>query len=176
MKNKNNASKKKKCNTGGCGCGIQTGGQCATCKMKGGGFAISPTSYFPSSNNTYHSLNNHNNDPTMFEYSSRMQGVPISNTHNIKGGNDTFLGGGKRRRKNKKSRKIKSLRYKKMTKKQRGGINLGYIAQNSLLGHGQYGTWFGAPTVEPPEWNSSIFTKPLNSNTYGFSENNKYLV
>jgi len=175
MKNKN-LSKKKKC--GGCGCGNQNqnGGGCASCNMKGGGFSISPTSYLPSTNTTYYPLNNLNSDPTRLEYSSRMQGVPVSNSYNIKGGNDIFVGGRKRKYKNKKTKKTKSRRYKHKTKKQRGGINLGYIAQNSLLGHGQYGTWFGAPTQDPPEWNSSLFSKPLSTNTYGFTDNNPYLV
>jgi len=166
MKNKNPSKR-----GGSCGCGNNISQQ------GGGGFSISPTTYLSSSNATHYPLNNFNNDPTMFEQSSRMQGIPLSNSYNTKGGNDILVGGRKRKyKKSRKSRKSKSRRYRNKTKKQTGGINLGYIAQNSLLGHGQYGTWFGAPTQDPPEWNSSLFSKPLSTNTYGFTENNPYLV
>ena len=58
----------------------------------------------------------------------------------------------------------------------RGGINLGYIGQNSILGHGQYGSWFGAPTSNTPDWNASIFTSPVSQNTSGYNVSNPYMV
>ena len=197
MKSKNYVTKN---SGGGCGCGSgnpivygQNGGGCAACsKMEGGEFTIDPTSYFSQNN---YPLNSHNVDPMMQTNSSRMEGVPISNTLNNTGSNDILLGGKKRKHKHKKSKRTKSKKNKtkqtkrnktkskrnktkqtKRNKTQRGGINLGYVGQNSLLGHGQYGTWFGAPTTNTPDWNSSIFTNPVNQNTTGYSEYNPYLV
>lgn len=173
---------------GDCGCGNpimagQSGGSCSSCsKMEGGGggFTIDPTSYLPHSQETYYPLNSYDNDTMMQTDSTRMTGVPISNNLNVTGGNDIKLGGGKKRkRKSKKSKLTKKKNTKKKrkrTKKQKGGINLGYIGQNSLLGHGQYGTWFGAPTNNTPDWNASIFTSPVSQNTTGYTEHNPYLV
>ena len=186
MKSKNYVVKN---SGGGCGCGSgnpiifgKVGGGCASCsKMEGGEFTINPTSYFSQNN---YPLNSYNTDPMMQTNSSRMEGVPISNNLNITGSNNILLGGKKKRRNKKskrtkrnKSKRTKRKRTKRSKKKtQRGGINLGYVGQNSLLGHGQYGTWFGAPTTNTPEWNSSIFTNPVNQNTTGYSEYNPYLV
>jgi hypothetical protein len=177
---------------GGCGCGSgnpviqgQSGGGCSACSKiegGGGGFTIDPTSYFPSSQETYYPLNSYNNDTMMQTDSIRMTGVPISNNLNVTGGNDIKLGGGKKRKsKSKKSKSKKSKLKKKKnkrtrSKKQKGGINLGYVGQNSLLGHGQYGYWFGAPTNNTPDWNASIFTSPVSQNTTGYTEYNPYLV
>jgi hypothetical protein len=184
MKPKNNHTKKKNGGGGGCGSGNpmisgQYGGGCASCsKIEGGGFSINPTSYFSQHN---YPLNNYNNDTMMQTNSSRMEGVPVSNNLNVTGGNDIILGGKKRKRRNKKSKRAKSKSKSKRaksnkTKKQRGGINLGYVGQNSLLGHGQYGAWFGAPTTNTPDWNASMFTNPINQNTTGYTEYNPYLV
>ena len=192
MKSKN-WSKTKIQNGGGCGCGSgnpifsgQNGG-CASCsKIEGGGFTIPPTFQATTTDTQNHyPLNSYNNDPMMHTNSIRMEGVPVSNHLNVNGGNNiTMSGGKKRKRKNKKSKSKKSKSKKskskksksRRTKKQKGGINLGYVAQNSLLGHGQYGTWFGAPTTNTPDWNASIFTQPVSQNNTGYSENNPYLV
>jgi hypothetical protein len=189
MKPKNHTNKNKK-GGGGCGCGSgnpilygQSAG-CVSCsKIGGGGFSISPTSILPEAHTNY-PLNSYNNDPMMQTESIRMEGSTVSNNLNVTGGNDIIIGGRKRRnKKSKKSKKTKSKKSKKSkktkskkTKKQRGGINLGYVGQNALLGHGQYGTWFGAPTTNTPDWNASIFTSPINQNTTGYSQYNPYLV
>ena len=132
---------------GGCGCN--------TTNLQSGGssFVIPATSIIPAS----YPLNQLTNDPNMQQVSTRMQ----------------KLVGGKRKRTN---RAKKHKRKHTKTKKQKGGINLGYVAQNSTFGHGHYGTWFGAPTANAPDWNSSIFTKPNSIHNTGFNEHNPYLV
>jgi len=181
-KNSNRTLKKR---GGNCGCNsgnplFQNGG-CVSCNpsLHGGGFNLASTSYHP--------LNTYQQDPTMLGYSTRMEGVPVSNTLNETGGNNIVLGGKKQKQKreksNKKSKQTKNKSNKKSkqtknksNKKQKGGINLGYISQNSLLGHGHYGSWFGAPSLDTPDWNKSIFTTPASSNTTGYSKFNPYLV
>jgi len=177
MKNSNRTLKKR---GGDCGCSknslFQNGG-CISCNtsLYRGGLNVAPTSYYP--------LNNYQHDPTRLGYSTRIEGVPISNVSNETGGNNIMLGGNKRKRNksNKKQKKNKSntkrkQKKNKSNKKQKGGINLGYISQNSLLGHGHYGTWFGAPSLDGPDWNKSIFTTPASLNTTGYSTSNPYLV
>lgn len=173
---------------GDCGCGSgnqvisgQSGG-CVSCsKTEGGGFSIPPTSQQPEIHN-YYSLNSYSHDPMMQTNSVRIEGVPVSSSFNVNGGNDVKITGGKRKkRKNKKTKtklktKKRKIRRTKKTKIQKGGINLGYVAQNSLMGHGQYGSWFGAPTNNTPDWNASIFTSPVSQNTTGYTQYNKYLV
>lgn len=129
------------------GCGCNT----AVPPQSGGSsFVIPPTSAIPAS----YPLNQAANIP---QISTRMQ-----------------LKGGKRKRK--RTCRRKKHKGGKGTKKQMGGINLGYVAQNSTFGHGHYGTWFGAPTTNVPEWNASIFTKPTPIHYTGYNEHNPYLV
>jgi len=179
-KNSNRTLKKR---GGNCGCNsgnplFQNGG-CVSCNpsLHGGGFNLASTSYYP--------LNTYQHDPNMLGYSTRMEGVPVSNIVNETGGNNIVLGGKKQKRNksNKKRRQNKNKSNRKRrqktnisNKKQKGGINLGYISQNSLLGHGHYGTWLGAPSLDTPDWNKSIFTTPAILNTTGYSKFNPYLV
>jgi hypothetical protein len=184
MKNKS-SNRTLKIKGGNCNCGsgkplFQNGG-CVSCNtsLHGGGFNISPTSQA-----SYYPLNDVQHDPTMLGISTRIQGVPVSNTLNGTGSNNIMLGGKKSKSKLNNKTKKNKLKKKKKTdkkkqksyKKQKGGINLGYISQNSLLGHGHYGTWFGAPSLETPDWNKSIFTTPASLNTTGYSKFNSYLV
>ena len=133
MKQKNLKKKmscKNKHNGGGCGCGssetpLFDGGTCSSCNAQlqsgGGGFAIPSTSVFPTSNATYYSQNSFQNDPTMLGSSGRIEGVPVNNALNIKGGNDIIVGGKKKRKsskKTKKTKKSKKTRKSKKTKKQ----------------------------------------------------------
>lgn len=182
MKKKNSSRTLKK-KGGNCGCNsgnplFQNGG-CALCKpsLRGGGFHLAQTPYYQ--------LNTYQHDPTRLGYSTRMEGVPVSNTLNETGGNNIVLGGNKRKRnKSKTNRKLKKTKTNtkrkqkknKSTKKQKGGVNLGYISQNSLLGHGHYGTWLSAPSLNTPDWNQSIFTTPASLNNTGYSKFNPYLV
>lgn len=146
MKRKNQSHKKKK--GGGCGCNTTIAPQSG-----GAGFIIPPTSVIPAS----YPLSP---DLTMPQISTRMQ-----------------IKGGRRKRKQtcRRSKKNKGKRTKKY-KGQKGGVNLGYLAQNSAFGHGHYGTWFGAPTTDAPEWNASIFTKPTSIHNTGYNQSNPYLV
>jgi hypothetical protein len=155
--------------TGGCSnCGM-TGGGCG-CSMKGGSAYLDKV---PVSN--YYALNDYNHDPNMLQESVRIGGVPLSNQLNL-------IKGGKKYKKSKKSKKSKKINTKKTRKqkhaykKMKGGLNLGYSAANSALGHGHFGTWFGAPTLETPAWNSSIFSHPTNTNYTGYNQFNPYLV
>lgn len=131
---------------GGCGCNTNTNLQSG-----GSSFVISPTSIIPPS----YPLNQLTHDPNMQQIATRMK----------------LNGGRKKKRKTSRAKK-----HNKRTKKQKGGVNLGYIAQNSSLGHGHYGTWFGAPTANVPDWNASIFTPPTAIHNSGYNEHNPYLV
>ena len=178
-KNSNRTLRKK---GGNCGCNsgnpLFKSGGCVSCRpsLYGGGFNIPPTSQVSS-----YPLNHYQNDPNMLAFSTRTEGVPVSNTLNETGSNNIVLGGKKRKqnktnRNKKKTNKKRKQKKNKSNKKQKGGINLGYISQNSLLGHGHYGSWFGAPSLDTPDWNKSIFTTPASLNTTGYSKFNPYLV
>ena len=184
MYNTNNMRVKRKSKIykkgGSCGCGSgisiltsQKGG-CVSCSS-GGGFSNPATTHFPSSlpHNNYHQ------DPLMHTSSGRMEGVPISNTLNETGGNIINLRGGKKKRTKSKKAKSKSKARKgkgKKTRKQSGGIHLPQIAISSALGHNHYGSWFGAPTSQTPEWNESIFTTPSTTHNIGYSKYNSYMI
>ena len=47
---------------------------------------------------------------------------------------------------------------------------------SSAFGHNHYGSWFGAPTSQTPDWNESIFTTPSATHNTGYSKSNPYLV
>lgn len=173
-------NKKRRSMKGGdCGCNTKTPvvvtGGCSTCGMTGGGCGcnkIEGGSAFldqlPASN--YYPLNDYNRDPNMMQESVRIAGVPLSNT--LKGGKKTKS---KKSKKSKKT-KAKTTRKRKHVVKMKGGLNLGYSSANSALGHGHFGTWFGAPTLETPTWNASIFSHPTNTNYTGYNQFNPYLV
>jgi hypothetical protein len=171
----NKHTKKRRFMKGGdCGCNtpvVVTGG-CSTCGMTGGGCncglkgGSANLDQLPSSN--FYKLNDYNHDPNMLQESVRISGVPIS-----------IVKGGKKHKKSKKTKKSKTPKAKKTKKhahKMKGGLNLGYSAINSSLGHGHFGTFFGAPTLETPAWNSSIFSHPTNTNYTGYNQFNPYLV
>jgi len=177
MKRKCHTKKQKK--GGSCGCGSgnpmfpsQTGG-CVSCSS-GGGFSNPASSNLSS----LLPLNSYNNDPTMQQTSVRIEGVPINNNLNETGGNTIKLGGRKKRRskQSKKTRKSKKSKKTKKNRKQSGGIHLPQIAMSSSLGHNHYGSWFGAPTSQTPEWNESIFTTPSTTHHTGYSKYNPYMV
>ena len=185
MKLKNHRLKTKK--GGNCGCETPTlnpftGGGCSTCQqpIHGGAFDIPPTAHFPPTNETYYPLNNYQNDPTMTEISTRLQGVPVSYTLNETGGNNISISGGKKTKKSKKTKKQKNKKAKKTrrtkknkkAKKQKGGINLGQLAASSYLGPGHYNNWLGSMKVDVPDWDRSIFTGPACLNNSGFSKTN----
>jgi len=184
MKNHRHRHRLKK----GGGCGCQTpklnpfSGGCSTCNlpMSGGAFVIPPTANFPSTNETYYPLNNYQNDPTMTELSTRIQGVPVSHTLNETGGNNIYLTGGRKRKRTKKTKKRKSKKTKKRknkkTKKQSGGINLGQSAISSYLGPGHYPNLLGSKVEDVPDQHRSIFTNPASLNNTGFSKTNPPLV
>ena len=166
------------CNTppvvnGGCStCGM-TGGGCG-CGLKGGSALLDQ---LPASN--YYPLNDYNHDPNMMQESVRIAGVPVSNT--LTGGKKSKSKKSKKSNKSKKSKKTKkpkakTTRKRKHVVKMKGGLNLGYSAINSSFGHGHFGTWLGAPTLETPTWNSSIFSHPTNTNYTGYNQFNPYLV
>lgn len=170
-------------------CGCQTpklnpfSGGCSTCNlpMSGGAFAILPTTNFPPTNETYYPLNNYQNDPTMTELSTRIQGVPISHTLNETGGNNISLTGGKKRKRTKKTKKQSKKKTKKnkrtrKNKKMKGGINLGLSAISSYLGPGHYNNLLGSKVDYVPDWDRSILTNPASLNNTGFSETNPPLV
>ena len=171
----------KKC--GGCGCSQNTffkGGNCSACNANiqsgGSGFSNPATTVFPASNTAYYPLNNYQNDPTMTQFSSRTEGVPVSNHLNVNGGNNIVVGGRKKSKKMQRMQRRSKKMQRRSKKMQRGGINLGYNAMNSLMGPGNYGSWIGANSQSNPDWNASIFTNPVSTNNTGYNETNKYLA
>jgi hypothetical protein len=149
MKKKNRSQKKK----GGCGCNTAIPPQSG-----GAGFVIPPTSNIPPS----YTLSP---DSTLPQIATRMQ---------IKGGRRVRKQ--TCRPKKHKRKGTKKNKGQQKFKVQKGGVNLGFLAQNSTFGHGHYGAWFGAPTTSVPEWNASIFTKPTPIHSSGYNEHNPYLV
>ena len=161
-------------------CGIMNGGNCGCNKsMMGGSMNLSEV---PGS--AFYPLNTYNNDPTMAQLSTRMEGVAVSNASNINGGNDIRILSGGKKRKSKKGKKTKRKGKKTRKNKRRsrrmkimkGGIDLGYVAANSALGPGTYNSFLGAPTLVPPEQNMSIFTNVGNAPYTGYGVNNLYKV